>query len=274
MESQSSRPGRNAEKKGPGVAVSKPDVLPVDILPQPNDETCGPTCLHAVYRYWGDEISLGEVIASSHSLSGAGAGRGTLAVMLGSHALDRGYRATLYTFNLNVFDPTWFRKDGSAAVDLTAKLHAQAEAKGTEDHRFVVASEAYLAFLQLGGTIRFRDLTSRLISGSIRDGVPVLTGVSATYLYRCAREFGPLDDYDDIRGLPTGHFVVLHGYETRGRMVTVADPLADNPGFISQRYRVSMSRLVPAIMLGVLTYDANLLIIQPSEHAETGKRER
>ncbi len=247
-------------------------VLPVHILPQPDDETCGPTCLHAVYRYWGEDISLDEVIDSAKSLNIVGAGRGTLAVMLGIHALLRGYRATLYTFNLNVFDPTWFGENGSATPGfLSDKLIKQAEAKSVEDPRFRVATDSYLEFLKLGGDIRFRDLTSRLISGFIRDGIPVLTGLSATYLYRCAREFGPNDDYDDVRGSPAGHFVVLHGYDPKPRQITIADPLKDNPGFESQQYTVSMGRLVPSIMLGVLTYDANLLVIEPAAVMKNGR---
>lgn len=254
-----------ARKPSAHAARSVVSVLPVEILPQPNDETCGPTCLQAVYRYWGEDVSLAEVIESAKSLNVVGAGRGTLAVMLGIHALSRGYHATLYTFNLQIFDPTWFARDGHATgVQLAQKLRAQVETKSVADPRFRVATESYLEFLRLGGVIRYRDLTSRLISGCICDGRPVLTGLSATYLYRCAREYGPYDDYDDVRGSPTGHFVVLHGYDQRGRRVTVADPLADNPGFESQRYTVSMTRLVPAIMLGVLTYDANLLIIEPA----------
>jgi len=253
---------------------SREAVLSVTMLPQPDDETCGPTCLHSVYRYWGEDVDLGEVTASTHSLTLAGVGRGTLAVMLGVHALTRGYSATLYTFNLHIFDPTWFESDGRAgSAHLIGKLRAQADAKGAQDPRFRVATDSYLEFLELGGEIMYRDLTSRLISGFIRDGVPVLTGLSATYLYRCAREFGPNDDYDDIRGDPSGHFVVLHGYDQKSRRATIADPLADNPGFEDQRYTVSMNRLVPAIMLGVLTYDSNLLIIQPRDR-EQRKRPR
>lgn len=247
------------------------DVLPVHILAQPDDETCGPTCLHAVYRYWGEDVGLEEVIESARSLDLSGSGRGTLGVMLGIHALSRGYRATLHSFNLTVFDPTWFGEDGCAAPALlSAKLRSQAEVKSVDDSRFRVATDSYLEFLDRGGVIRFGDLTSRLISGFIRDRVPVLTGVSATYLYRCAREFGPNDDYDDIRGVPTGHFVVLHGYDATSRTVTIADPLEDNPGFDSQSYVVSMGRLVPAIMLGVLTYDANLLVIEPADREKNG----
>lgn len=251
----------------PPVAVPEPPViLPVQMLPQPNDETCGPTCLHAVYRYWGDDVSLDEVIASARMLDSVGIGRGTLAVMLGVDALRRGYKTTLYTFNLEVFDPTWFDSHGRATGEhLAAKLRGQHAVKAANDPRLAFATEAYLDFLERGGTIGFADLTSKLIAKLIRSGRPVLTGVSATYLYRCAREWGPNDDYDDLRGIPTGHFVVLHGYDPRGRRVEVADPLADNPGYLTQRYTVSIARLVPAIMLGVLTHDANLLIIEPAD---------
>ena len=63
--------------------------------------------------------------------------------------------------------------------------------------------------------------------------------------------------------MPAGHFVVLHGWDPEHRRVTVADPLADNPGFASQRYTVPIARLIAAITLGVLTDDADLLVIEP-----------
>ena len=52
--------------------------LHFDILPQPDPTTCGPTCLHAVYRYHGDEMPLARVIAETPALEEGG----TLAVLL------------------------------------------------------------------------------------------------------------------------------------------------------------------------------------------------
>jgi hypothetical protein len=45
----------------------------------------------------------------------------------------------------------------------------------------------------------------------------------------------------------------------------VADPYHDNPipGPGGSNYRVGIIRLLGAIMLGVLSYDANLLVIEP-----------
>ena len=129
------------------------------------------------------------------------------------------------------------------------------------------SSKAYMEFLRLGGTIRFEDPTASLIRGLLKRSIPILTGLSATFLYRTARE---VDDgkqmiYDDINGEPTGHFVVLCGYDKEKRTALVADPLLPNPISDSQIYPVRLTRLVCAIMLGILTYDANLLVITPKK---------
>ncbi|MDH3359976.1 MAG: C39 family peptidase, partial [Desulfobulbaceae bacterium] len=125
------------------------------------------------------------------------------------------------------------------------------------------ATKAYLEFLQLGGIIRFQDLTSNLLRKYLKQGKPILCGLSATYLYHCAREYGPRNDYNDIKGFPAGHFVVVCGYDRKQRTALVADPLRQNPTGSGQYYAVAMERLVGAILLGILTYDGNLLIIEP-----------
>jgi len=47
--------------------------------------------------------------------------------------------------------------------------------------------------------------------------------------------------------------------------VCVADPLEDNPRFKEPVYWLPMQRVINAILLGVLTYDANLLVLEPPE---------
>lgn len=236
-----------------------------DIHAQPTLTTCGPTCLHAVYRYFGDEISLEDVIAQSEALPTGG----TLAVLLGCHALSRGYRARIYTYNLQVFDPSWFRP----GCDLALKLREQAKHKRTSKLRF--ATEAYLRFLARGGELRFHDLEASLLRKFLKRGLPVLTGLSATYLYRESRERGDDCQPDDLRGEPSGHFVVVCGVDADRRQVQVADPLHPNPLAPHPVYRVSYERLIGAILLGTLTFDANLLILEPEDRsARSVKKER
>lgn len=225
--------------------------LALNVESQPNDVTCGPTCLHALYNYYGDDISLEDVIAQVEPVEGGG----TLAVNLARHAMERGYEAVMYTYNLNMFDPTWFREPESIATNIRRQQAVKS------DSRIRAASECYLKYFELGGVLLFEELTAALLRRHLSKGEPILTGLSSTYLYECAREIN--DEYDDISGEPAGHFVVLGGYEPRRRQVSVADPLADNPRFSSKKYTVSMPRLISSILLGVLTYDANLLVLRP-----------
>lgn len=231
--------------------------LRLEILAQPDDVTCGPTCLQAVYAYHGLPEPLGRVIEEVEPLAAGG----TLAVSLANHALLRGWRALIYTYNLHVFDPTWFERPG---IDLRGKLEAQARRK--RDRRLREASTAYLRFLSQGGTLRMEELRPRLIRRWLERDRPILTGLSATYLYGCAREVGErVMHFDDVGGAPQGHFVVLCGFDRDRGEVLVADPLHDNPGFRVPSYWVGIERLVGAILLGVLTYDANLLVLEPPE---------
>ncbi len=227
--------------------------LPVEILAQPDEVTCGPTCLHAVYRYWGSEETLEEVIARSRRLEHGG----TLAVFLACDALRRGFDATIYTFNLTMFDPTWFRQ----GVDIAEKLRRQVTVK--KDPRIGHDTAGYLEFLRLGGRLRLTDPSRTLLRGILRRRLPILAGLSSTFLYRSAREYGPDDRPDDIRGEPAGHFVVLTGYDRRARSIQVADPYDPHPHGPSRRYWISIDRVIGAILLGIVTYDANLLVISP-----------
>lgn len=229
--------------------------LPIKMEPQPDDTTCGPTCLHAVYRYYGEDLPLSDVIRATRKLDAGG----TLAVFLACHALERGYNATIYTYNLQMFDPTWF---GNSNINLEECLRRQAAEH--HDAKFRHATEGYLEFLELGGKLRFVDLTTGLIRGILRRELPILTGLSSTYLYRARRLYGPNDQPDDIRGAPCGHFVVLSGYHRKHRTVLVADPYLPNPVARGESfYSVNIDRVICAVLLGVLTHDANLLVIQP-----------
>jgi hypothetical protein len=229
---------------------------------QPNDETCGPTSLHAIYKYYGLDIPLNELIQSiDKSLSG-----GTLTPMLGKHALQQGFKTHIYIYNLNIFDPTWFHHGEADNQFLMEKLHAQMEYKN--DPYITKATLAYFDYLKLGGKVKADSLKVDLLKKYFNQNIPILTALSATYLYRSAREcFTPEGKsvYDDIRGTPCGHFVVLCGYDQKKRLVVIADPHAENPLFHGNYYKVSINRLINSIMLGVLTYDANLLIIEPKE---------
>jgi hypothetical protein len=227
--------------------------LSLPLQAQPTDTSCGPTCLQAVYSYHGDQTTIEQLIKEVPTIEGGG----TLAVLLGVHALRRGYQATLYTYNLRIFDPSWFHP---RPADLADKLHQQLKFRSGKRRQ---ATQACLDFVEQGGEVLFENLTGALIRRHLLRREPILTGLSATFLYRAARVMPDTDEDDDVRGEPLGHFVVLHGYSKREKTVLVADPYEANPMALGRSYPVPMNRLINAILLGVLTYDANLLIIRP-----------
>lgn len=236
------------------------------ILSQPNDWSCGPTCLQAVYRYYDYETQIETII---DDITGLKTG-GTLAVTLGIHALKRGFEAKIYTYNLNVFDPTWFNPKPLSVPELQEKIRKQMEIKTSQKLRF--ACKHYLEFLELGGRLAMEDLCHQLITKYLRQGLPILTGLSSTYLYMAPREYVIEETskqvVDDVKGYPEGHFVLIYSYDHATQMVTIMDPYPKNPYSKDLKYTISLDHLQTAIMLGVLTYDANLMIITKKKQEE------
>ena len=228
--------------------------IPLEMLPQPTESTCGPTCLHAIYRHFGEEVSLTQVIEQIPEHEDGG----TLSVNLALHALRRGFHATTYSYNLRVFDPTWW---SLAPAELIEKLRQRIEHLG-DNEKLIQTHKAYMEFIKLGGRINFSDLTPSFLIRLLGQGHPVLTGLSATYLYQTVRELPDATD-NDVAGFPTGHFVVINGFDPFGEEVVVTDPYQDNPFNPRGIYRVSVHRFINSVMLGIVTYDANLLIISP-----------
>lgn len=233
----------------------QPDMLNITILQQPDEVTCGPTALHAVYNYFGDEADLKQLIREVHQFEDGG----TLAVWLGTHALKRGYQATLYSCNLQLLDPTWFILP---YINIISKLKDQLVYK-RDDEKIVRTTEAFIEFISHGGVVKMEDISRDLLRRILNQGFPILTGLSSTFLYRSAREAPPNQRFDDIRGTSAGHFVILCGYDREHKLVQIADPHAQNPYSRSRKYQVHIDRVICSILLGVLTYDANFLVIRP-----------
>ena len=231
---------------------------------QPTDSTCGPTCLKAIYDYYDYAIELERIITEIPFLETGG----TLEVFLGTHALDHGFKARMYTFNLDVFDPTWFFPKPLDPKQLIDKLHLVIQAK--KNRKIDIACLAYIEFLEKGGKIRMQDLSMNIILRYLKKGIPILTGLSSTYLYKCSREYVKegKQHRNDISGHPEGHFVVLESYDTETKIVTLMDPWPENPYSKFLHYSLSRDHLLTAIMLGIFTYDANLMIITKNSNSE------
>jgi hypothetical protein len=230
-------------------------MLRVPRIEQPDDVTCGPACLLMVLRCLGDERDFAEIAARVRRTRDGG----TLGVHLGAAALELGYGARIASYNHRVFDPTWraLGRDELVRKLKSSRRHARRA-------RVRESLGAYARFLELGGQVRFPELTSDLLVDTVDRGRPLITGLSATHLYRQVREIPETNVEDDIRGEPVGHFVVVSGYSAGGARFAVTDPANDAPFGRGGRYRVDATRLLNSILLGVTTYDGVLVEVWPN----------
>ncbi len=225
--------------------------LPVDVEQQPDDESCGITCLQAIFRYYRHDVGLDQLREEvEHWQSG-----GTVSVNLARNAIDHGFDATVYSYNIQIFDPTWRHLP---VVDLVEKLKRRQRRIRSKKQKKVIGF--YLDFLRKGGTIRFDDLDEDLFSRLFMARTPIIVGLSATYLYQSIRETPDCDE-DDVIGNPVGHFVVVAGWDAASRTVLVQDPLQRNPISATGTYTLPFTKFSNAVMLGALTYDENMLVI-------------
>jgi hypothetical protein len=238
----------------PGRVERERVELDVPRFVQPDDVTCGPTCLMQAFRFYDDETPYDDIVAATPR----NADGGTFAVWLGLSAIRLGYRATLYPFDLRVFDPSWFDLPQKALRD---KLAARSNTLDPPKQR--AALGAYMDFIDEGGRVEFAELSPGLLSDILDRGHPIVCGLSATWLYRQIRERPSANVYDDVNGDPAGHFVVVCGYSGGGRRFMVRDPSSHTPFSRSGRYVVPAQRLINAILLGDVTFDAVLLELWP-----------
>lgn len=234
--------------------------MELKIETQPDDESCGPTCLHAIYRHYGYNIPIEEVIETiDRSPSG-----GTFCICIGKHALQHGFKSTIYINSPVIFDPSWFVNGEAENQFLIDKLKAQNTAK--VNPYINAATAPIVEYLELGGKICSYPISAELLKQFFDNNIPVISGLCSTVLYGSIREFFTEDGksiYDDVRGSPCGHFVVLIGYDTKKEHVIIADPYTKNPLHQSSYYKVNIHQLINAILLGVITFDGNLTVIEP-----------
>lgn len=105
-------------------------------------------------------------------------------------------------------------------------------------------------------------MTRRTLTTFLYKGIPVITGLNSTFLYRTARVNPYTMVDDDVRGSVEGHFVVLDGYERSTCQVSIADPYPKNPISGNTSYHIGIDTVINAILLGVMTYDANFIVIE------------
>ena len=177
------------------------------MIAQPDDATCGPTSLHAVYRYFGQELDLASVIDAVAYLEGGG----TLAAYLGLDVLASRVRGLHLLLRPSPVRP-YLGGTGYALSHRQATTAAFLQKEGSSSGR---PRKPTSAFCNTGASCGLPTSRSTCSAPISTGKLPVLAGLSATYLYRTMREYAIAPNqtaYHDLQGEPAGHFVVLYGF--------------------------------------------------------------
>src|SRR5258708_39824875 len=97
--------------------------------------------------------------------------------------------------------------------------------------------------LEVGGKIFLTEMNESLFKKYLKQSVPVLTGLSATYLYETQREIPANNKFDGVSGEPVGHFVIVNGFDETTNTVYLADPMNPNP-LKGRYYSVTFDSLI------------------------------
>ena len=77
------------------------------------------------------------------------------------------------------------------------------------------------------------------------------------------KKFDSSVDRNEPFEFPIGKGRVIAGWDETRRRVMVVDPYQPNPWGPSHEYWIGVDRVVAAILLGIVTHDANLLVVYP-----------
>ena len=154
-----------------------PIVLDVRRFVQPDDLSCGPTCLAQVYRYYGHDKRAVRTVIDETARNPDG---GTLAVYLGVSALRNGFGAASTRTTCGSSIPP-----GGSSPAAIAQAGEAAPAPGRPARPKLQRSRAaYIEFLGPRRQGALPELTRELMVRILAAAVTPSSRVGATYLYR------------------------------------------------------------------------------------------
>jgi len=186
--------------------------LKVPYIPQ-RKGTCGSSSLQQVLAYYGVKLGLDEILKDIKKYK-----YGTFMPYLGLYAKRLGFMPKIVTYDVKVFDPTWF---GLLVGQIIKKLETRSREMDVP-HVYRSECKAFVRYLKAGGAIEFDFIKKGRIIKELERKRPVIVDVCSTILHRKERKNRVKDKYSDTSGEPMYHAVVVSGHE-KGKFIIV-DP--------------------------------------------------
>jgi uncharacterized protein YvpB len=224
--------------------------LRIKRIKQPPNE-CEPTCLKQVLDYFGISVSLDELIKK---ISTGKYRWHNWDFNTGTAAMNYGLSVTIYTTSTGIFDPTWFTLKRNKLIEkMKREAYYFKISKYSGLPSYIEDSLAALKYLEVGGNIVFKSITTELMKQALSQKHPLIAPLNYTLLRNTPRERYVKKSKewipDDVKGNSYGHVVVIDGFDES--TFSVVDPWPKSKG----RYPVDKVVVVDSI----LRNDSNLI---------------
>jgi len=218
--------------------------------------SCGHSSLLQVLAYYGTNLELKEVVKEISNCEVDELKLGASECELGMFAIKRGFKSTVVSLDVRRFDATWFelsseelKKKLELRSEFLHKLSPEDIKEGQGTQYLDNVTKYYSEYLEKEGKVKFLPISKELIKKYIDNKIPVIALVSSQLYFKKARKYN--GEFDDIKGKPTGHWIVVSGYDENNFIITdPADDLEkDGNVKMEQNYLISSINTYGPVML-------------------------
>ena len=200
-------------------------------------KTCGPVCLLNIYKEIGIETDL-KTILKELKINDKTT---TYPAQLGTHLLSKGLNPILINSTPQTVSPSW---ENLSEKDVTAKLEQWI--KINKKNKWLKSVKWLISYLKKGGKLKIADLTTSLIDRYLNEGYKVICCLEESWIWG-ERKIEEKAVFDDIKGSPRGHFIIL--YSHTGNEYLVSDPFPTGMKNKEGLYKLNKDKLLVATLV-------------------------
>ncbi|MBD3280341.1 hypothetical protein GF389_02360 [Candidatus Dojkabacteria bacterium] len=199
---------------------------------------CGPLCLVNIFENLGDKALVEDIMEDL----GVTENEITYLPQLALYAHKNNLKIKYLQSNPREISPNWKGLESDKYLETLKKFQEEMDKESIwkKNLKFLIE------YIEAGGEIEVDDLSREKISQYLAEGYVVLAAVEQTWLWGKRKVKGKIE-YDDLKGKPSGHFVVI--YKEDGDDFLVSDPYPTGLEGKEGLYRVSKDTMLVSILV-------------------------
>jgi len=229
----------------------------VPLLTQ-NIQDCVQASASQILSYYGIKKSIAEVKKEVPVyINSEGKPLGSSLGHIASYFLQLGFKVTLHSVDIEIFDRSWKDLDNQAFIRKLKERRKYLKHARYEEEALDLVVDGYIQFLAKEGKINFPVVDQDYLYKLLKEG-PIYTILSYNFLNQVSKykftEDKPVQD--SIAGSPSTHAVVISGYK-QGRF-EITDPDYEFGG----KKLINPSQIIGAFYLAETDFDPLLVTLE------------